>query len=95
MTLKRPRVGRKLLGGALLVTATACPGEQPCSVPAVNDAGMRCACVDTYNSNGQFVKMPYCDPDIGNPCSLGCFNPKLADGGREYADDAGTPVCFC
>ncbi len=91
MTRRRPGPGRKLIGAALL--ATACPGEQPCSTPDVNDAGMRCACVDTYGSDGKFHKMPYCDPDIGNPCSLGCFNPKLADGGREYMD--GNPVCFC
>lgn len=92
MTRKRPGPGRKLLGAVLLTTA--CPGETPCSVQSPNDAGMRCACLDTYNGNGQFVKMPYCDPDIGNPCDIGCFNSKLADGGREY-ESGGAPICFC
>jgi hypothetical protein len=82
------------VGAALLVTA-ACPGgDPPCEVPSVNDAGMRCECRDTYGADGKFHKMPYCDSDIGNPCSIGCYNPREADGGRQYTD-AGEPVCFC
>jgi len=43
-----------------------------------------------------FERQPYCDPDKGNPCMLGCFNPKTADGGREYEDeDAGVFRCLC
>lgn len=64
-----------------------------CMTPAVNDAGMRCECVTMYDAMGNPSRAPYCDPDIGNPCSLGCFNPREADGGRQYTD-AG-PVCFC
>jgi hypothetical protein len=91
MRQRRPGQGLKLLGAALLFSGCS---EKPCMVQSPNDAGMRCGCIDTYSSNGQFVKMPYCDPDLGNPCDLGCYNPRQADGGREYAD-ADTPVCLC
>ncbi|MBK7858810.1 MAG: hypothetical protein IPJ65_09360 [Archangiaceae bacterium] len=90
MTRKRPGSGRKLMLGALFVAG--CPGEQPCMTPAVNDAGMRCGCLDMYDGT-KFSKQPYCDSDIGNPCALGCFNPREADGGRSY--DGPDPVCFC
>ena len=51
---------------------------------------MRCACLDT---SGKGVETAYCDPDIGNPCAIGCFNAKEADGGRQYMGTE--PVCFC
>ena len=91
MNLKRPGRAARRVGAVLLVAG--CP-EAPCNVPDVNDAGMRCICRDTYVGNDKFEKKPYCDPDIGNPCPIGCFNPKEADGGRQY-EDAGVPVCFC
>ena len=94
MNRRRPGPGRKLLGAALFVSACS-SSEQPCAVKSPNDAGMRCACLDEYDPmRDALVKKPYCDPDIGNPCTIGCFNSKLADGGREY-DTAGNPVCFC
>lgn len=68
-------------------------GGDPC-VTHFNAAGQTCGCLTEYNpADGGFVKVPYCDSDIGNPCPLGCFNPKEADGGRQYMGT--TPVCFC
>ncbi len=92
MTSKRLGQSRKVIGAALFVTACS-PAEKPCETPPVNDAGMRCACVDRLGANDQIQKTLYCDPDIGNPCMIGCFNPKEADGGRQYM--GGEPVCFC
>jgi hypothetical protein len=60
-----------------------------------NDAGMQCGCVyDLLEDGGGLYLRPYCDPDVGNPCPLGCFNPKSSDGGRKEWD-AGIPLCLC
>ena len=73
-----------------------CTAVMPCT-ERINACGMKCGCISEYNPVTMAFEMrPYCDPDVGNPCPLGCFNPKEADGGRQYTDwDAGTPVCFC
>jgi len=61
------------------------------------DGGQKCGCLQQYNpSTMMFEPFGYCDPDVGNPCPLGCANPKKPDGGREYQDeDAGIPQCLC
>jgi hypothetical protein len=60
--------------------------------PYVNACGENCGCLHSLMPDAG--EIPYCDPDIGNPCPLGCFNAKQADGGREYYD-SGMAVCFC
>ena len=78
------------------VSDAGCTPTLPCT-ERLNACGQKCGCVQEYNPATMMLEqVPYCDPDIGNPCSLGCFNPKLPDGGREYQDyDAGIPQCFC
>lgn len=72
-----------------------CTAVMPCT-PRLNACGMNCGCIQEYNPTTMMFEMvAYCDPDIGNPCPLSCFNPKEADGGRQYQGDSGTPVCFC
>ena len=91
MKRTRPGQGRKLLPVMLLAGCSA--PEAPCMQPSVNDAGMRCGCLPVLQSDNKLHDMAYCDPDIGNPCDLGCANGREADGGRRYMD--GHPVCFC
>lgn len=75
------------------VSDAGCAAVMPCT-ERINACGMKCGCIGQYNPTTMMVEMvPYCDSDIGNPCSLGCFNPKEADGGRQYM--GGTPVCLC
>ncbi|MBK7858809.1 MAG: hypothetical protein IPJ65_09355 [Archangiaceae bacterium] len=59
----------------------------------VNACGMNCGCLSSIAGDGGLNMLPYCDPDIGNPCALGCFNPKEADGGRVY--NGPQPACLC
>lgn len=74
-------------------TDAGCTATMPCT-ERINACGMNCGCIGQYNSTTMMVEMvPYCDPDIGNPCPLSCFNPREADGGRQYMN--GNPVCFC
>jgi hypothetical protein len=77
-------------------TDAGCTATMPCT-ERINACGMKCGCIGQYNPNTMMIDMvPYCDPDIGNPCALGCFNPKKPDGGREYQDeDAGIYQCLC
>jgi hypothetical protein len=102
-----PTKARRFLPAALVVVACGSPGSMdggsdagsdagnPCPDVPLNDAGMRCECVTEYPGSGAPYKRQYCDADIGNPCPIGCFNPREADGGRKYEGDAGDPVCFC
>ena len=71
-------------------------GTDPCphSDAGYNDAGMRCVCEVGFSSTGP-SRFECCDPDLGNPCPVCCFNPREADGGRSYYPDSGTPLCFC
>src|SRR5207253_1666576 len=37
------------------------------------DGGQKCGCITQYNPNTMMLEpVPYCDPDVGNPCPLGC-----------------------
>ncbi|MBL8958196.1 MAG: hypothetical protein JNK82_45910 [Myxococcaceae bacterium] len=61
--------------------------------PYVNACGMNCGCIGMLTPDAGFQMGGYCDPDIGNPCPLSCWNPKEPDGGRQYMN--GQPVCLC
>jgi hypothetical protein len=60
-----------------------------------NDMTVRCTCEVEYFPDGGTGFVECCDPDIGNPCPICCFNPRDGDGGRMYYPDSGTAVCYC
>jgi hypothetical protein len=70
-----------------------CPHSQ-LGQPTIDDAGVRCVCEVDYLEDGGHALFECCDPDVGNPCPVCCFNPRESDGGRRY-DPFGTPVCYC
>jgi hypothetical protein len=86
--------GRTDAGYDAGVSDGGCTAVTPCT-ERLNACGLKCGCIGDFLPDGGFTMVPYCDPDIGNPCPLGCFNPKEADGGRRTRDDAGNPLCFC
>jgi hypothetical protein len=93
MSLRWLGRSRRAVPAGLVIAACGGPPNPCADGPSMwtDDAGRRCGCVSGPGSS----LMQYCDSDLGNPCMLGCFNPKEPDGGRQYFDDAGTPVCWC
>ena len=81
-----------------MLAATGCsktqptPAECPHAATGFNDSGFRCICEENQVGSPRFFEC--CDPDIGNPCPVCCYNPREADGGRSYRSDQ-TPVCYC
>jgi hypothetical protein len=68
-----------------------------CPHPDTGDAGtVRCVCEANMDMpGGPITYTECCDQDIGNPCGICCYNPRDADGGRQYYPDSGIPVCYC
>jgi hypothetical protein len=79
-------------GGSDGGTDGGCGPSTSCTLH-VDACGRNCGCLNDFLPDGGFAMVPYCDPDVGNPCALGCYNPPEADGGRQYM--GGNPVCFC